>query len=97
MWFLRNVSSYLSNQAALHFMKQKNLNFFNCLNLFIFCIYSFEMQSKYFGQERVLLDVIDTVNCKLTVSKAQIVPHCECLQDTFPLIVYGKYLSLGHL
>ena len=65
--------------------------------MFIFGIYNFCRQGKYFGQERVLLDVIDSMDCKLTVSKTQNVPDCECLQDIFPLIVYGKYLSLGTL
>ena len=98
MWFLRNVSSYLSNQAVSRFMRKKNLIFF--VHFFIrfkFGIYSFDMQSKYIWEEQILLDVIDTMNCKLTVSKAQNVSTCYCLQETFQLIVYGKYLSLGRL
>jgi hypothetical protein len=53
----------------------------------MFGIYNFDMQSKYIWEERLFLDVIDTVNCKLILSKAQNVPARECLQDTFPLIV----------
>ena len=91
----RNVDSYLSNQAASHFMRQKTLTLFNFLIWFIFSISSFDMESKYIWEERILLDLTDTMDCKLTVSKAQNVPDSECLQDTFPVIVCRKYQSLG--
>jgi predicted adenine nucleotide alpha hydrolase (AANH) superfamily ATPase len=39
MWFHRNVSSYLSNQAASHFLRQKNLIILNFLIRFILGIY----------------------------------------------------------